>query len=159
APPPLPPASEEQRAAAALVFYGAHECEFDQTIQVTPRPGDEAYVDVRLGKQSWIMRPVLSSTGARRLEDVEGRTLLLRRAFKSRRRDVAGGKRIADACAHETHRVARREADALAAANGTPGRDAAGTLLGPEPVLATLRLRILETSDLHMNLLGWDYYQ
>lgn len=155
----LPPASDEQRSAAALVFYGQLDCEFNRTLQVTPNPRNEAYVDVHFGKQSWVMRPVLSSTGARRLEDVQGRMLLLQIAFKSMLMDVRAGIRIADECIHENHRVAMREADALALATGSAGRGAAGTLLGSATVASTLRLRILETTDLHMNLLGWDYYQ
>ena len=151
----LPPASEEQRSAAALVFHGSHDCEFDRTVVIAPNALDEAYVDVQFGKQTWVMRPVLSSTGARRLEDVEGRMLLLQIAFKSMLMDVRAGTRVADECVHQNHRVAMREADALALASGLAGRGAAGSLLGG----AALRVRILETTDLHMNLLGWDYYQ
>ncbi|HLL10725.1 MAG TPA: bifunctional 2',3'-cyclic-nucleotide 2'-phosphodiesterase/3'-nucleotidase, partial [Rubrivivax sp.] len=155
----LPPASEEQRNAAALVFYGNHDCEFNRALQVVANPANEGYVDVHFGKQSWVMRPVLSSTGARRLEDVQGRMLLLQIAFKSMLMDVQAGIRVADECVHELHRVAMREADTVAAATGSV-RGAAGTLLsGAQGAEATLRVRLMQTTDLHMNLLGWDYYQ
>lgn len=159
APAVLPPASDEQRSAAALVFYGQHDCEFNRVVQVAANPLNAGYVDVQFGKETWVMRPVLSSTGARRLEDVQGRMLLLQIAFKSMLMDVKAGVRVADECVHEQHRVAMREADALAAATGTSARGAAGTLLGGDPAATTLRVRLLETTDLHMNLLGWDYYQ
>jgi 2',3'-cyclic-nucleotide 2'-phosphodiesterase/3'-nucleotidase len=32
-------------------------------------------------------------------------------------------------------------------------------LLGPAAFAQTIKLRILETTDVHMNLIGWDYYQ
>ena len=32
-------------------------------------------------------------------------------------------------------------------------------LLGGDAWAQTLKLRILETTDVHMNLVGWDYYQ
>jgi 2',3'-cyclic-nucleotide 2'-phosphodiesterase/3'-nucleotidase len=35
----------------------------------------------------------------------------------------------------------------------------AATLLGPAAWAQTLKLRILETTDIHMNLVGYDYYQ
>ena len=70
------------------------------------------------------MKPVLSSTGALRLEDVKGRVLMLQIANKSMLMDTQAGP---------------------AAWGGGGG--------------ATLKLRILETTDLHVNVLPYDYYR
>jgi hypothetical protein len=44
------------------------------------------------------MKPVLSSTGAIRLEDVHGQTLMVQIASKSMLLDVKAGKRLVDEC-------------------------------------------------------------
>ena len=67
-------ASPEQLSAAEQVFYGSHECEFNQTAQVEKNAKYPGYVDVKQGKTTYVMKPVLSSTGAVRLEDVRGQT-------------------------------------------------------------------------------------
>ena len=58
------------------------------------------------------MKPVLSSTGALRLEDVKGQTLLLQIANKSMLMDQKAGRRVVDGCVHE-----KQKAAALAAAS------------------------------------------
>ena len=57
------------------------------------------------------MKPVLSSTGALRLEDVKGRMLMLQIANKSMLLDTQVGQRIVDGCVHEKQRV-QKVADA-----------------------------------------------
>jgi len=56
------------------------------------------YVDVTHGKLAYVMKPVLSSTGALRLEDVTGKTLMIQIANKSMLLDVKLGQRIVDDC-------------------------------------------------------------
>ena len=56
------------------------------------------YVDVKYGKTTWLMKPVLSTTGAVRLEDVKGRTLMVQIASKSMLLNVKTRHRIVDAC-------------------------------------------------------------
>jgi hypothetical protein len=46
------------------------------------------------------MKPVLSSTGALRLEDVTGRTLMIQIANKSMLLDTKIGQRLLDDCVH-----------------------------------------------------------
>jgi len=145
-PPPLPAASGEQLAAAALAYYGDYACEREQTLNVDTDRSNDGYVLLRFGKQRWTLKPIQSSTGALRLEDVGGRVLLLQIADKSMLMDVAAGRRLVDDCVH-AKQVAARQAGPQASARGL--LDAA----------AELRLRILETTDLHMNLLNYDYYQ
>lgn len=112
---PLARAEGEQLAAAAMTHFGDYACEFDQTITITNTPKNDGYVDVRLKTQTWTMKPVLSSTGALRLEDVKGRMLMLQIANKSMLMDTKIGQRVVDECVHEKQR-AQKVADAGAAA-------------------------------------------
>jgi hypothetical protein len=50
------------------------------------------------------MKPVLSSTGALRLEDVKGRMLMIQIANKSMVMDTQIGQRLVDGCMHEKQR-------------------------------------------------------
>ncbi len=142
--PALPAADADQLAAAALTFFGNYGCEFQQSLDIAANPRADGYADVRLGKQAWTMKPVLSSTGVIRLEDVKGRMLVLQVANKSMLMDVAAGRRVVDDCVHERQRTAH-DAPQVATLGIAPG--------------TRLRLRILETSDVHMNLLNHDYTQ
>jgi hypothetical protein len=123
----LPPAPGEQLAATAMTYFGDYACEFDQSLQVSLNPRFDGYVDVRFGKQLHTMKPVLSQTGALRLEDVRGRLMLLQIGVKSMLFDVKSGHRLVDECVHERQAENRR---AIAAAPTQPG-------LGIEPGRAT----------------------
>jgi hypothetical protein len=96
----LPEATPEQLQAASYVHYGDYACEMNKSIKVT-QDKTEGYVDVAFGKQSFVMKPVLSSTGALRIEDVKGVGLLLQIAYKSMLMDVKSGSRLVDGCQHE----------------------------------------------------------
>ena len=111
-------AEGEQLAAAALIHYGDYACEFDQTAHVMPSPKNDGYVDVRHKTQTWTMKPIMSSTGALRLEDVKGRMLALQIANKSMLMDTRIGQRVLDGCVHEKQRAA------IAAAAGQPAGEA-----------------------------------
>ena len=102
---PLPAADQAQLDAADRAHYGPYECDFKQTVEVSKNaaPG---YVDVKFGKTVYTMKPVLSSTGALRLEDVKGVGLFLQIANKSMLMDTKAGKRLVDACVHEKQRAA-----------------------------------------------------
>jgi hypothetical protein len=91
-------ASPDQVKAAELVFYGGYDCEFSQNVSVTQSAKYPAYADVKFGHSTWLMKPVLSSTGAIRLEDVHGQTLMVQIASKSMLLDVKAGKRLVDEC-------------------------------------------------------------
>lgn len=116
-PPPLPAAAGEQMAAASMAHYGTYNCEFSQTVEVGLNPKNEGYLDVTFGKQAWIMKPVLSSTGALRLEDVKGRVLMLQIANKSMLMDTQAGRRMVDECLHEKQRDFVKTAAAAEAAS------------------------------------------
>jgi hypothetical protein len=102
----LPAASPEQLDAVDRVLLGTYACEFGKSIQVAKDVANAGYITLKLAKQSWVMKPVLSSTGAIRLEDVKGQTLLLQILTKSMLMNVKAGKRVVDGCVHDTQRAA-----------------------------------------------------
>lgn len=112
APAKLPKADGEQMSAAAMTHLGTYHCEFSQSVDVALDSKDEGYVAVRLGPQRWVMKPVLSSTGALRLEDVRGHMLMLQIANKSMLMDVRAGRRVVDECVHDKQREASQSAQA-----------------------------------------------
>ena len=135
---PLPAASPLQMEAAERVYYGGYECEFNEAIDVGINPKYPGYVDVRHGKQVFVMRPVVSSTGAVRLEDVKGGALLVQIANKSMLLDTKVGRRIVDDCKSQKHRElmeAARQAKAAEmaamAASGITPPPAQGLFSGP----------------------------
>ncbi|OWQ90758.1 hypothetical protein CDN99_11315 [Roseateles aquatilis] len=118
-PPPLPEASEEQLSAAKQAYLGMYECEFKQTINIEPNVKHAGYIDVAYKKDIFTMKPVLSSTGALRLEDVTGRTLMVQIANKSMLLDVKVGQRMVDDCIHPEQRAAIEAARAASAPAGS----------------------------------------
>jgi hypothetical protein len=106
APAPLAPASQEQLEAASMAHAGQYACEFGQAVAVEATQGSAGYLTVRHQRDTWVMKPVLSQTGALRLEDVKGRMLLLQIANKSMLMDTKIGQRVVDNCIHEKQRAA-----------------------------------------------------
>lgn len=105
----LPEATMEQLEAAERVLTGRYECEFGKRVSVDRNDRNRGYFNLNLGKQSWVMKPVLSSTGAIRLEDIKGRALLLQILTKSMLMDTKAGRRLVDGCVHEVQRAAEQE--------------------------------------------------
>lgn len=99
-------ASPEQIAAADMVLLGTSQCEFNQSVDVSRNEKHPGYVDLRHGKRTYLMKPVLSSTGAMRLEDVRGETLYIQIANKSMLLNTRTGQRLVDDCVHERQRAA-----------------------------------------------------
>jgi len=112
----VPDAQPDQVKAAELVFYGPYDCEFKQTVNITQSPKYSGYVDVKHGAKAWLMKPVLSSTGAIRLEDVRGETLMVQIASKSMLLNVKSAQRIVDDCVSPKQREMVAEAKAAKAA-------------------------------------------
>lgn len=105
APPPPPEpvlrdADEAQLAAAERAYLGNYACEFKESVQIDKHPKAAGYINVAWKKQLFTMKPVLSSTGALRLEDVTGRTLMIQIANKSMLLDTRIGQRLLDDCVH-----------------------------------------------------------
>lgn len=99
-----PAASAEQLAASERVYYGTYECEFGQTATVATLPKYPGYAEVKSGKQTWLMKPVASSTGAIRLEDLKERFLVIQIANKSMLFDSKTGQRVLDGCVNASQR-------------------------------------------------------
>src|SRR3982751_1564032 len=117
----VPDAQPDQVKAAELVYYGAYNCEFKQTLNITQSSKHPAYVDVKFGSGTWLMKPVLSSTGAIRLEDIRGETLMVQIASKSMLLNVKVGQRLVDDCESPTqHEFAVQAKAAKAAGEAAP---------------------------------------
>jgi len=136
----LPQATPEQMAAADRVFYGHYQCELRQAIDIASDPKHPGYVAVRHGKAAYVMKPVLSSTGAIRLEDVKGATLMVQIAAKSMLLDVKAGRRLVDDCVSPQQReaieAAARAQAAEAAASAASAAGAAGAASEPSAASA-----------------------
>lgn len=117
-------ATEDQFSAAQRVYYGEYQCDFKQVIHITASERHPAYVDLQFAKASYLMKPVLSSTGAIRLEDVKGQTLMIQIARKSMLMNVKSGSRLVDECVSPGQRAeieAAERAAALESANAVGG--------------------------------------
>jgi hypothetical protein len=128
---PLEPATPEQIDAAGRVYYGVYECEFKQSIDVAINAQHPAYVDVKYGKAVYLMKPVLSSTGAIRLEDTKGETIVVQIAAKSMLMNVKAGQRMVDGCTTEKQREAlemEKQASAAEAAAAAAKLQAQATI-------------------------------
>ena len=102
---PLPAASNEQLDAANIAHLGDYDCEFDQKVTLEPYSKAPGYIEMKQKAKAWVMKPVLSSTGALRLEDVKGRMLMIQIANKSMVMDTQIGQRLVDGCVHEKQRA------------------------------------------------------
>lgn len=100
------PASDEQKAAAERVLYGKYECEMGKSISISRDEHNPGYVKLAYAKQQWTMKPVLSSTGAVRLEDVKDTALLIQILNKSMVMDKKSGHRMVDGCVGDAQRAA-----------------------------------------------------
>ena len=122
---PAPPAAAdaEQLVAAARVYYGVYDCEFNQSIDIAESSKFPAYVEVKHGKAKYLMKPVVSTTGAVRLEDVRGETLMVQIASKSMLLNVKSAQRLVDDCVSPKQReLIEADGSRRLAAAAPPGR-------------------------------------
>jgi hypothetical protein len=119
--PATPPADADQIAAASEVYYGTYECEFKQSIEIAQSDKHPSYVDVKHNKADYLMKPVLSSTGAVRLEDVRGNTLMVQISSKSMLLNVRTAQRIVDDC------VSPKQRDLIEAARAAKAAETGGS--------------------------------
>lgn len=131
---PLPPAPGEQMAAAAMAHFGVYDCEFNEKVNVDVNHKFDGYLDVKHKNRVWTMKPVLSHTGALRLEDVKGRMLMLQIANKSMLMDTQVGQRVVDNCVHEKQREAMAN------------RKDSGESIGIDPVKAAAAAAAVEAA-------------
>jgi hypothetical protein len=93
-------ADDKQLAAAKEVLLGESGCEFNQKIQVDANAQHPGYVDMSFNKKKYTMKPVLSPTGALRLEDVRSEALMIQIASKTMLMNQKTGQRLVDNCVH-----------------------------------------------------------
>ncbi|MDQ6626920.1 MAG: hypothetical protein M3Z29_00480 [Pseudomonadota bacterium] len=120
----VPDAGPDQVKAAEMVYVGRYDCEFSQSLDIHQSLKHSAYVEVKSGKSGWLMKPVLSSTGAIRLEDVKGETLMVQIASKSMLLNVKTGHRIVDDCVSPKQRELIEAARAAKAGEAGTARSA-----------------------------------
>lgn len=111
----LPEADDSQKSASELVHYGKYVCDEKYEIFVEKNKASPAYVDVRYQKSIWVMKPVASATGAVRLEDTKGSTLLVQIPYKSMLLNTRTGQRIVDSCKSEEQIQAFKDDEAAKA--------------------------------------------
>ena len=126
------PASAEQIEAAQSVYYGTYQCEFNQTLKISESIKHPSYVELQHSRTDYLMKPVLSSTGAIRLEDVSGQTLMIQIASKSMLLNVRTAQRIVDDCVSPSQRDV---ADATKAGRTQGGE----SMLAPNPAATPTR--------------------
>jgi hypothetical protein len=105
-------ADEQQIAAAKEVLLGESGCEFDQKIQVDANAQHPGYVDMSFNKKKYTMKPVLSPTGALRLEDVRSEALMIQIASKTMVMNQKTGQRLVDNCVHPQQRTVSADSGA-----------------------------------------------
>lgn len=90
--------SPEQLAIAEKVFIGKINCEMAVVVTMTPDAESPGRFFLEIGHKRYVMEPVVSSTGAVRLEDEAAGALWLQLANKSMLMNQKEGKRLADEC-------------------------------------------------------------
>ena len=97
---PEAPLGQEELSIAQRVHQGRLPCELGAAVRVEPDQIQPGYFNV-LGKGfHYRMHPVVTSTGAIRLEDKQAGAVWLQLANKSMLMDQKKGQRLADECAH-----------------------------------------------------------
>lgn len=102
--PVIAAADEPQMLAAREVMLGGSGCEFGQSIQLDDSAKHPGYVDLSFNNRKYVMKPVLSSTGALRLEDVRKEALLIQIGNKTMLMNQKTGQRMVDNCVHAKQR-------------------------------------------------------
>lgn len=96
----LDAADARQMHAASQVNEGVSLCEFNQKVMLAASQKHPGYIDLSFRNQQWLMKPVISSTGALRLEDVRAETLFIQIRNKSMLMNQKTGQRLVDGCVH-----------------------------------------------------------
>ena len=100
--------SPAQLAIADKVLVGKINCELGAVVTLTPDAQSPGRFALELGHKHFVVEPVVTSTGAVRLEDASKGAVWLQLGNKSMLMDQKEGKRLADECmAPEQLRVAQ----------------------------------------------------
>ena len=99
APAPSVRPSQAEVAKAGDVYTGVIPCDLGADVTIAADPQNAGFFYVKAGNKNYHMRPVISRTGATRLEDSEAGAMWLQLGNKSMLLDQKLGRRIADGCA------------------------------------------------------------
>lgn len=99
APAPTVAPSGADAALAGNVYTGVIPCDLGADVTVAVDEQNAGFFHVKAGNKSYHMRPVVSRTGATRLEDADAGAMWLQLGNKSMLLDQKLGRRIADGCA------------------------------------------------------------
>ena len=89
---------EKALAIAEQVHTGRIVCEMGNVVQITPDTQNRGVFLLQMGKHRFRVSPVLTSTGAIRLEDAQAGAVWLQLANKSMLMNSKLGQRMADEC-------------------------------------------------------------
>ena len=95
----LAPLTEAEHAIAAQVHVGDLPCELGQSVRLRADETAPGHFHLQLKAQRFHLRPVVSSTGAVRLEDAAQGAVWLQLANKSMLMSQKQGRRLVDECA------------------------------------------------------------
>ena len=127
-----PALSADLLAIAERVQTGRIACELGHNVGLIADEKAPGYFTITTGSQRYRAIPVLTTTGAIRLEDKARGGVWLQLANKSMLLDEKNGKRLADECLNPSQKLV---ADAMKA---SPPPSILGTPLGTVPNAATL---------------------
>ena len=92
------PLDPQRTALAEQVHTGRMVCELGNAVHVTPDTQNADHFHVQMNKHLFHMRPVVSATGAIRLEDAQAGAMWLQLSNKSMLMNSKLGQRMADEC-------------------------------------------------------------
>lgn len=95
---PVQPLSEAEQAVAAVVHVGTLPCELGQTVTLQPDQAAPGHFHLQTRTHRFHLRPVLTSTGAVRLEDAAQGAVWIQLSNKSMLMHQRLGRRLADEC-------------------------------------------------------------
>lgn len=98
--------SESQMTIASRVLTGTAQCEFAQTVDVTPMQDKPGHFRVAFKNTSYVMTPEETSTGAVRLRDQRNGVVWLQIPAKSMMMNQKVGQRMVDNCTLAEQRAA-----------------------------------------------------
>ncbi|HEY5580626.1 MAG TPA: hypothetical protein VIK56_05600 [Rhodoferax sp.] len=90
--------SPAELAIAALIYQGTMPCELGASVTVTADANAPGYFDLQIKNLKYRMLPVVTSTGAIRLEDQQAGAVWLQLSNKSMLMNQKLGQRLADVC-------------------------------------------------------------
>ena len=105
------PVQQAQAVApeAGEVHTGRMVCELGNSVTVSPDPQQSERFIVQMKKNTYLMTPVATTTGAVRLEDAQAGAMWMQLPHKSMLMNSKLGQRMADECQSE-HQVATAQA-------------------------------------------------